>query len=94
MDKVLNLLGLIYRAKKMVLGEEVYKQIKKVKYIIMASDISEASKVRVLKKIHYYQIEYLDKYSSAELSSAIGKNNIKLIGIIDEGFKKSLVEKI
>ena len=94
MDSVLKLLGLVYRAKKLVLGEEVLERISDVKLMFIASDSSEKSKERYLKKCHFYNIEYIDKYNSLDLSSSIGKNNVKLIGIIDEGFKKTLLKKI
>ena len=94
MDKVLSLLGLIYRARKMLLGEDVLNNLEAIKLIIIASDISDKSKIRYVKKCEYYKIQYIDRYNSEELSKAIGKNNIKVIGITDEGFKKSLLEKL
>lgn len=94
MDSVLKLLGLVFRAKKLVLGEEVLERISDVKLMFIASDSSEKSKERYLKKCHFYNIEYIDKYDSSVLSSSIGKNNVKLIGIIDDGFKKSLLKKM
>jgi hypothetical protein len=94
MDSVLNLVGLMYRARKLVLGDEVYNRLKDIKLLLIANDISKGSRERLLKKTYYYQIDYLDKYSGEELSMAIGKNNVKIIGIIDDGFKKSLINKI
>ncbi len=90
--ETLRLLGLIYRAKKMILGEEILSQIKKVKLVIIASDISEKSRERILKKCDYYQIGYIDRYTGEELSKALGKSNVKSIGIIDDGFKKKILE--
>lgn len=94
MDDVLNLLGLVYRAKKIILGEEILNRFKDVKLLFLASDISIKSKERFEKKCHYYQVEYIDKYDSDQLSNALGKNNIKAIGIIDAGFKKSILKKL
>ncbi|MBQ6559375.1 MAG: ribosomal L7Ae/L30e/S12e/Gadd45 family protein [Erysipelotrichaceae bacterium] len=92
-DRTLNLLGLAYRAHKTVLGEQVLKRIRSVKLLILASDISEKSRERYLKKCHYYQIDSMDDFSSVELSQALGKENVKVIGIIDEGFRKTILEK-
>ncbi len=92
-DKILNLLGLAYRAHKTVLGEQVLKRIGNVKLLILASDISEKSRERYLKKCHYYRIDSMEDFSSVELSQALGKENVKVIGIIDEGFKKTILEK-
>ncbi len=94
MDDFLKLLGLVYRAKKLVLGEEVLKQINKVKLLIMANDISDKSKERLEKKAHYYNIEIIDNYSSKQLSSCLGKSIVKSIGVIDDGFKQGLLKKL
>ena len=93
MDNRLNTIGLAYRAKKIVFGEEVLNQISRVKLVIIASDISEKSRERFLKKCSYYNIDYIDCFNGEEISNALGKNNIKVIGITDEGFKKSLLNK-
>ena len=92
MDKTLSTLGLAYRAKKLVLGEEVLNQISDVKLIIIANDISEKSRERFLKKCNFYNIEYIDRFTSSEISNALGKNNVKVVGIIDEGFKETLLK--
>jgi len=91
MDKRLNTIGLAYMAKKIVFGEEVLNQISKVKLLVMANDTSEKSKERFLKKCTYYNIEVIDCFSGEQISKALGKNNIKVIGITDEGFKRSLL---
>ena len=92
MDKILSTLGLAYRAKKLVLGEEVLNQIGDIKLIIIANDISENSRERFLKKCNFYNIEYIDRFTSSEISNALGKNNVKVVGIADEGFKESLLK--
>lgn len=91
MDKTLSTLGLAYRAKKVVLGEEVLNQISDVKLLIIASDISEKSRERFMKKCTFYNIEYIDSFNCEQISNALGKSNIKVLGIIDEGFKKSIL---
>ena len=93
MADALKTLGLAYRARKVVLGEEVLNRIGKVRLLVIASDISEKSRERYEKKCYYYGIDHVDDYSSAELSEALGKNNVKVIGILDEGFKDALLKK-
>ena len=92
MDKILTTLGLAYRAKKAVLGEEVLNKISKVKLLFIASDISAKSRDRFEKKCFHYQIAHIDEYSAEELSQALGKNNVRVIGITDEGFKDALLK--
>jgi len=95
MDKALQLLGLIYKAKKMILSEEeVLDHLANIRFMIIASDISVKSKERFLKKCAYYKIEYTDKFNTEELSKAIGKDNCKVVGIIDKGFSKAFKEKL
>ena len=93
MDNVLNLLGLAYRARKLVLGEVVLKRIKDVKLLFLASDISPKSKERFLKKCHYYQIAWIDSFSTEDLSMALGKENVRVIGITDDGFSQAILKK-
>jgi len=93
MDKTLSTLGLAYRARKAVLGEEVLNRIGKVKLMFIASDISEKSRERFEKKCHYYDIVHIDRFDSESLSDALGRNNVKVIGILDEGFKETLLKE-
>ena len=94
MDDVLDLLGLIYRARKMVLGDEILKRIRDVKLLVLADDISEKSRERFAKKCRYYSIDIIGGYDGRQLSSALGKSNVKAIGIIDDGFCRALKEKM
>lgn len=94
MDNILTLLGLVYKAKKLVLGEEALNRMKDVKLLLIASDISEKSKERYLKKCYFYNVEYIDIFSAEELTNALGKTNVKVIGITDKGFAKSIISKI
>ena len=94
MDSVLNILGLAYRAKKIVLGEEVLNKISKVRLMFLASDLSEKSRERFEKKCFHYNIEHVDSYSSEEISSALGRKTVKVVGITDEGFARSIKSKI
>ncbi len=94
MDDALKIIGLAYRAGKALLGEEVYRRFGKIRILVRASDISEKSRERLDKKCHYYGVDAIDCFNAEEISSALGKNNVKVIGITDEGFKKSLLKKI
>ena len=94
MDDALNTVGLAYRARKAVLGEEVYHRIGKVRIILIASDISEKSRERLEKKCYYYEIGHIDCFDGRQLSAAVGRNNVKVIGITDEGFKEALLKKL
>ena len=93
MDNRLNTLGLAYRSKKVILGHDILDAMNRVKLVLIASDISDKSKERVVKKCTYYNVGFIEEFNSEELSKALGKSNIKVIGITDEGFKKLLLNK-
>ena len=92
MDRNLSLLGLAYRASKLKFGENVLENIKQVKFMFIASDASDKTKERYLKKCTYYNIPYSMNYSCAQLSNSLSKNTIKIIGVTDNGFKKLFLE--
>ena len=94
MNNTLSLLGLIYRANKLYLGENCLDNISKVRYLFIASDASDSTKERYLKKCKYYNIPYNLQYPSQDLASALGKNNVKVIGVFDKGFTNVLLNKI
>ena len=94
MDRVLSIIGLAYRANKIYLGEKCLEDFKRIKFLFIANDISIKSKERYLKKCHYYDVKYFDEFSSEQLSKSIGKNNIKIIGIIDDGFKDLILKNL
>ncbi len=86
-------LGLAYVAKKTVIGADyvVDSLRKKELYLVLlASDASENTKKRISDKTKTYQVELIENYSTDELSSAVGKKNIKVIGIKDKGFSMLL----
>lgn len=96
-SKVLNLLGLARRAKKLIMGTDSLLSVlpsKKIKLIFVASDASSATKDKIDKKAYFYNVSVVTNYSTEELSKALGVGSIKIIGIIDDGFAKSMKEYI
>jgi|SRR5690554_52324 len=90
--KVLNLLGLANRAGVIITGEDgVQKalQNQKLKIVFVASDASERTIDKFIKKCYFYKVVCNLDYSSEELSSALGKPR-KIIGLTDHGFFNAL----
>lgn len=82
-------LGLAYVAKKVVIGtDEVVKalQNKQLYLVLLATDASDNTTKKIKDKTNTYQVELIHKFSSEDISSAMGKKNIKVIGIKDKGF--------
>lgn len=95
MHEVLKLLGLATRAKKIISGEEFcIDAIRKnqIKYLFLASDAGVNTTKRITDKASFYNVEVDTSFTSTELSGAIGKNNRKVVGIIDIGFAKKIRE--
>ena len=94
-DKVLALLSLIRKANKLILSKEILNSFRyhKVHYVFIASDASDKTKERYLKKCSYYNVPCNMTYDSEALSRAIGKQNVMTIGITDKGFADTLRKK-
>ena len=93
MDNILSLIGLAYKAKKIYLGKQNLDNLKDIKYMFIASDASDKTKERFIKKCNYYSIEYCLDINGEQLSKAIGKDNVKIIGINDEAFVEMIKDK-
>ncbi len=93
MDKILNNLGLCMRARGLVSGEEIVcEEMRKgnVHLVFLANDASENTKKTIKNKAEFYNVEISLKYSSYELSQAIGKINRMVIGVTNKSFVKIL----
>ena len=94
MDSVLNILGLAYKARKAVLGEEVLNRISKVRLIFLASDLSE-KQLRAFQladnktgELATWDLGLLD----SELSGLAGLFDMSLFGFIPKkGKEESLM---
>ena len=95
MHAILNLLGLAFRAKKVVSGEDFCVEgIRKgeIKYLFLASDAGINTTKKITDKAKYYNVTLDNTFTSSELSGAIGKNNRMVIGVLDIGFAKKMKE--
>lgn len=97
MDKVLRLLGLAYKAGKVVSGEFATEQLiksGKAGLVIVAGDASENTKKLFRDKCAHYHTK-LQIYADREkLGKAIGKEFRASVGVKDEGFSKELDQQI
>lgn len=92
-NNYLNILGLAYRARKCTTGESLIIkdiQARKVRLLLLASDIGEQTKKRLTDKCNSYQIPYIEVDDRVTLAKAIGKQERVAIAILDEGFAKKL----
>ena len=94
-DRLLNFLRLCRRAGKMKIGCDTViesVELNDSKLVLMASDISENTKKKVISALNGVKCEILD-YSKDELSFSLGKT-CAVLSVEDEGFAKKLSELI
>lgn len=87
----LNLLGIAYRARKCTLGEDlIIKDIqnKKAKIVLIANDISDKTKKKMIDKCTTYEVDYIVVDDRETLGQAMGKSDRVAIAITDYGFAK------
>lgn len=90
-----NNVGLAARARKLVIGtESTLLALRKgrLSLILLASDASGLTKKNIHDKAKHYQVDVLEHYSASELSHAIGRHDIKVIGVTDQGFANLLMQ--
>ncbi|AKU79568.1 L7Ae/L30e/S12e/Gadd45 family ribosomal protein [Spiroplasma turonicum] len=96
-DKLLNALGLVSAANKLIYGIKLFEKIKenKISLVIIASDIGISQHKKIKNKCNFYNVPYYDNLiNGIELSKSIGKTNIKIIGIQDQNFIKLILKNI
>lgn len=89
MNKIYNVLGLAFRAGKLVSGDEgVMKAIRsgEAKLVILAEDASANAKKKVQDKCAFYEIPLILFGGRAELGACHGKNDRVVVAIKETGF--------
>jgi len=94
-ERILNLLGLAFKAKKIITGEEnvVFGlQSNKCKIVFVANDASSKTIDKFEKKCFFYNVDFNNKFSTDELTKSVGKTLVKVMALTDQGFYDSLVK--
>lgn len=92
-EKVLAMIGMAYKAKKVISGDETLKKsIKenKIKLLIIAEDASENTKKRFVNSAIYYNIPFYIYLTKQELSISLNWKNRSVVGITDTNFSNVL----
>jgi ribosomal protein L7Ae-like RNA K-turn-binding protein len=92
----LNILGLAYKAGKLVVGEDAVLRmlkLKKLKLVLIAKDSSPKTIDKFDRKGFFYQTPISLEYTCEELSQALGKPMCKILGLTDQGFLEALIRK-
>ncbi len=97
MDRVLQYIGLARKSGKLVIGtDSVIKSLQnnKIKLILIGSDASSSTLDKMEKKAFFYHIPLIKKYSSMELSFAVGKRSSMVFGLTDKGFAEAIMRTL
>lgn len=91
MNDAFGVLGLASRARRIATGEIVFRELRAhhVKLLVLAADIGENGKKKLLDKCSYYHVPYVFM-DGAQMNQAIGDRNRKSVAILDEGFAQKL----
>lgn len=87
------LLGLAYRARKIIAGEElVIKEVRsgQAKLVLLSSDASSNTEKKITDKCSYYNVPLYKVESREQLGNAIGKEARVVVAVLDEGFASKL----
>ena len=96
-NNILSMLSIAAKAKKVVSGEFMTEQaVKEGKayLVVVAEDASENTKKMFHDKCSFYQVPIYQYASKEALGNAIGKQFRASLAVLDEGFAKSLEEKL
>jgi ribosomal protein L7Ae-like RNA K-turn-binding protein len=97
MNKAYSMISLANKAGKLVTGEDAVRnsiRSGKVKLAIVAEDASDNTKKRFNNSAAFYKVSIVTWGLKEEIGSCIGKSARSVLGITDENFSKSLMEKL
>ena len=96
MNNILQLLGLAYKGKRIIIGDDILtslRQNKKLSLIIIANDVSENTLKKFKDKANFYKIDYIVLFSKEELGKSLGKNYVSAVGICDKKLKEKILNE-
>lgn len=94
-DPILNLLGLITKAGKLVNGEERTVEAirnKKAKVVFIAEDAGTSTFKKITDKAAFYEVYLIKNYNKRELSIATGSENRVVLAVTDKGFANKCID--
>lgn len=96
-DRILSMLGLATRAGRIASGEfSTEKAVKSDRafLVVVSEEASENTKKKFRNMCSFYQVPLYFYASKEALGMAIGKEFRASLAVLDEGFAKSLEEKL
>lgn len=94
MNSFFSFLGLVKRSRKLLEGYSKCnegKRREKIYLMIISNDASDSSKRKFINYCNINKIPYIQNFSKEELGSAVGRDEIKILGIIDQNMGQKLI---
>lgn len=96
-DKILGMIGLAVRAGKVAFGvfmtEKAFDE-GRAKLVIASEDIGASNRRKIEGKCQNYGIDLIFYSDKSSLSRALGKKDIPVVAICDEGFARAILNKL
>ncbi len=95
-NRLLGMMGLAARARKIAAGTEIVtdkiKAGKGVRLVLIASDVSQNTRKKIVNCCEYYEVEYIQiQYTQNEISDAVGKSCLtSSVAILDRNFSEAI----
>ncbi len=94
-DRLLGMLGLAVRAKKVSFGVFMTQKALdegRAKLVIAASDIGQSNRRSIENKCREWDVPLIFYSDKVQLSRSVGKKDMPVAGICDEGFAGAIVK--
>lgn len=95
-DRLLSMIGLAKRAGAACIGAFMTERAihdGTCELIILASDTAANNRKKFVNSSKYYGIPLIEYSTKEELSHALGKKNVVVVGIADKNFAKGILDK-
>lgn len=95
MNKFLNFLSIAKKSNNLLEGYskcDDYRNSTKIYLFIMSKNLSDKSKSKFKKHCETNNIPYIEDFSKEDLGNALGRKEVMLLGILDEGIAKKLLD--
>ena len=96
-DKVLGMIGLSVRAGKVAFGVFMTEKALdegRACLVIASEDIGASNRRKIEGKCAAYETDLVFYSDKASLSRALGKKDVPVIAVCDEGFAKAILNKL
>ena len=91
---LLGFIGLLFRANKIQIGANLWHHMDQVSLFLKAVDAKSGEALRYEKKIQSRHLPLLEvPLTMAELGSALGRNEVTFIGVLDKKAAMAVLSK-